>query len=79
MKIFKNIIPKIEIVLKCVFVIRIDLNMIKITHGLSKLIAQLSTTTNLRKEMAKRKVKISKIITKNPKSFFYTPLLSEII
>ena len=57
------------IVLKCVSVIRNDLNMITIFHGLSKMIGQLSATAKLWKEMAKRKVKICKIITKNLKSF----------
>ena len=46
------------IVLKCVSVIRNDLNMITIFHGLSKIIGQLSATAKLWKEMAKRKVKI---------------------
>ena len=36
---------KSEIVFICIFVARIDLNMIKITGGLSKMFAQLSGTT----------------------------------
>ena len=36
---------KSEVVFKCIFVIRNDLNMIKVTGGLSKIFAQLPGTT----------------------------------
>ena len=48
------------IVLKCVSVIRNDLNMITIIHGLSKMIGKLSATAKLWKEIAKRKVSFEK-------------------
>ena len=51
-KISENILEyyqKSEVVFKCIFVIRNDLNMIKVTGGLSKMIAQLSGTTRLGK------------------------------
>ena len=44
---------KSEIVFKCLSVITNDLNMIKITIGLSKMIAQLSGTTKLWKKWPK--------------------------
>ena len=47
-KISENILEyyqKSEVVFKCIFVIRNDLNMIKVTVGLSKIFAQLSGTT----------------------------------
>ena len=47
---FENII-----VLKCVSVIRNDLNMITIFHGLSKMIGQLSATANFGKKWPKEK------------------------
>ena len=56
-KISENILEyyqKSEIVVICIFVIRNDLNMIKITGGLSKMFAQLSETTKSWKKMAKR-------------------------
>ena len=55
-KINENILEyyqKSEVVFKCIFVIRNDLNMIKVTGGLSKIFAQLSGTTKLEK-MAKK-------------------------
>ena len=45
---------KSEVVFKCIFVIRNDLNMIKVTGGLSKIFTQLPGTTNFGK-MAKKK------------------------
>ena len=44
---------KYEIVFFCIFVIKNDLNMMKITGGLSKMFAQLSGTTKFWKKMAK--------------------------
>ena len=45
---------KSEIVFICIFVIRNDLYMIRISGGLSKMFAQLSGTTKFWKKMAKR-------------------------
>ena len=56
-KINENILEyyqKSEIVFICIFVIKNDLNMIKITGGLTKMFAQLSGTTKFWKKMAKR-------------------------
>ena len=41
---------KSEVISKCIFVIRNDLNMIKVTVGLSKIFAQLSGTTKFWKK-----------------------------
>ena len=60
-KISENILEyyqKSKGVFKCIFVIRNDLNMIKVTGGLSKILAQLSGTTKFWKKMSKKYVKI---------------------
>ena len=49
---------KSAIVFICIFVLRNDLNMIKISGWLSKMFALLSGTTKSLEKMAKRKVKI---------------------
>ena len=80
-KISENILKyyqKSEVVFKCFFVIRNDLNMIKKTGGLKEMFAQLSGTTKFRKKWPK-KMKIFKNDIKNPKSFLNASLLSEII
>ena len=51
-KISENIL---EVVFECTFVIRNDLNMIKVTGWLSKMFAQLSGTTRFRKKWPKNK------------------------
>ena len=55
-KISENILEyyqKSEIVFICIFVIKNDLNMIKITGGLLKMFAQLSGTTKFWKKCPK--------------------------
>ena len=55
-KISENILEyyqKSKVVFKCFFVIRNDLNMIKVTCGLSKIFAQLSGTTKFWKKAKK--------------------------
>ena len=55
-KISENILEycqKSEVVFKCIFVIENDLNMIKVTGGLSKIFAQLSETTKFWKKWPK--------------------------
>ena len=55
-KISENILEyyrKSEIVFICIFVIKNDLNMIKITGGLSTMFAQLSGTTKFWKKWPK--------------------------
>ena len=52
-KISENILEyyqKSEVVFKCIFVMRNDLNMIKVSGGLSKMFAQLSGTTRFWKK-----------------------------
>ena len=47
-KISENILEyyqKSEVIFKCIFVMKNDLNMIKVTGGLSKMFVQLSGTT----------------------------------
>ena len=80
-KISENILeyyPKSEIVFICIFVIKNDLNMIKITGGLFKMFAQLSGTTKFWKEWPKTGENVLKYHQKS-KIVLNTSLLSEMI
>ena len=67
-KISENILEysqKSEVVFKCIFVIRNDLNMMKVTGGLSKMFAQLSWTTRFWKNGQKMSENIFKYYQKS--------------
>ena len=61
---------KSEVVFKCIFVIRNNMNMVKITGGLSKMFSQLSGTTRYWKKRPKNKWKYLSILFQKLKSFW---------